>query len=143
MIDKDIKMNFTQHFNPHITIDLSLKHSLSLNLCKLFFSKKPIKVAVAIDDIHPEKGWGLPSDKCMQRIHKLHTQFGTKFTLFIPSNHHQKFPLSKHKSWVNELVNTSYFECVAHGHFHKVFKPTSKGEMEFSELSASEAKETI
>ena len=42
-----------------------------------------INVTISIDDIHPEKGWGLPGDKCMEYLENLHKEFGAKFTLFI------------------------------------------------------------
>ena len=55
-----------------------------------------LNLTVAIDDIHPEKGWGLPGDECMYYLDELHKEFGTKFTLFIPSNYHNQYPMSEY-----------------------------------------------
>ena len=43
-----------------------------------------MEVTIAIDDIHPEKGWGLEGDECMYYLDELNKEFGAKFTLFIP-----------------------------------------------------------
>ena len=59
-----------------------------------------LNLTVAIDDIHPEKGWGMPGDECMEYLDSLHNEFGVKFTLFIPSNYHKHFPISQHKDWM-------------------------------------------
>jgi hypothetical protein len=92
-----------------------------------------LNLTVAIDDIHPEIGWGIPGDECMTYLESLHKEFGTKFTLFIPSNYHNKFPLSKHKEWIDWLKSLGYFELAAHGHFHACVR-TDIGECEFFEL---------
>ena len=60
-----------------------------------------MEVVIAIDDLHPEKGWGCEGDECVGYLEKLNEEFGCKFTLFIPSNYHGKYPLSKHKGWVD------------------------------------------
>jgi hypothetical protein len=91
-------------------------------------------LTVAIDDVHPEKGWGMPGDECMEYLDKLNKEFGTKFTLFIPSNYHQQFPISKHKDWIDWLLSLGYFELAAHGHYHQTSNKNIWGEMEFAEL---------
>ena len=60
-----------------------------------------MEVTIAIDDIHPEIGWGLQGDTCMEYLDELNKEFGAKFTLFIPSNYHNNFPLSDHKEWID------------------------------------------
>ena len=93
-----------------------------------------MNLTIAIDDIHPEKGWGLPGDKCMEYLDKLNKEFGAKFTLFIPSNYHNKYPLSEHKDWIDWLKSKDYFELAAHGHYH-MCERTDIGECEFFELN--------
>jgi len=92
-----------------------------------------VNLTVAIDDIHPEKGWGLPGDECMYYLDELNKEFGTKFTLFIPSNYHKQYPLSQYKDWIDWLKSLKYFELAAHGHYHEC-KRTDIGECEFFEL---------
>jgi hypothetical protein len=95
-----------------------------------------INLTVAIDDIHPEAGWGLEGDECMQYLDLLNKEFGTKFTLFIPSNYHGSFPLSSHKKWIDWLKGLGYFELAAHGHFHETSNRQQWGECEFAEISS-------
>ena len=52
-------------------------------------------VVVAIDDIHPEKGWGVEGDVQVEYLQKLNEKYGVKFNLFVPSNYHNKFPITK------------------------------------------------
>ena len=92
-----------------------------------------MQVTIAIDDIHPEVGWGLEGDKCMEYLEKLNKEFGAKFTLFIPSNYHNQFPISEHRGWVEWLKSKDYFELAAHGHYH-MCERTDIGECEFFEL---------
>lgn len=93
-----------------------------------------LNLTVAIDDVHPEKGWGMPGDECMNYLHSLNREYGTKFTLFIPSNYHNKYPISEHKDWINWLLSLGYFELAAHGHYHQTSNKDIWGEMEFAEL---------
>ena len=93
-----------------------------------------INLTVAIDDIHPETGWGMPGDECMRYLDSLHKEFGVKFTLFIPSNYHRQYPISEHKDWINWLQSLGYFELAAHGHYHQTSNKDIWGEMEFAEL---------
>tara|TARA_R100000805_G_C3576479_1_gene81261 strand:+ start:87 stop:761 length:675 start_codon:yes stop_codon:yes gene_type:complete len=90
-------------------------------------------ITIAIDDIHPEKGWGLPGDDCMEYLEDLNINFDAKFTLFIPSNYHKQYPLSEHKDWIDWLKSKEYFELAAHGHYH-MCERADIGECEFFEL---------
>ena len=102
-----------------------------------------MEITIAIDDIHPGKGWGLPGDQCMEYLDELNKEFGAKFTLFIPSNYHYDYPLSKHKYWIDWLKSKKYFELAAHGHFHACQR-NDIGECEFFELDTPEkAKDRI
>jgi len=91
-----------------------------------------MEVVICIDDIHPEKGWGLEGDDCMKYLDALNKEFGAKFVLFIPSNYHNKFPISEHKEWIDWLKSKGYFELAAHGHYHKC-DVGGFGECEFAE----------
>jgi hypothetical protein len=102
-----------------------------------------MEITVAIDDIHPEVGWGMPDDECMGYLEELNKEFGVKFTLFIPSNYHNKFSISQHKDWIDWLKSKDYFELSAHGHYHQCER-TDIGECEFFELDTEEkAKQRI
>ena len=92
-----------------------------------------INVTISIDDLHPEEGWGCEGDDCVSYLEELNKEFGCKFTLFIPSNYHGKYPLSKHKDWVDFWKKKDWVELAAHGHFHQC-KRTDIGECEFFEL---------
>jgi len=96
-----------------------------------------IKVTIAIDDIHPELGWGIDGDECMYYLDELNKEFGAKFTLFIPSNYHNKFPISKYKDWIDWLLSKKYFELAAHGHYH-MCERNDIGECEFLELNTEQ-----
>ena len=65
-------------------------------------------VTISIDDLHPEQGWGCEGDKSVEYLKELWIEFGCKFTLFIPSNYHGKYPLSKHKDWVDYWKTTPW-----------------------------------
>lgn len=92
------------------------------------------KVVIAIDDVHPEKDWGLETDKVFLDLVRLNKLYGCKFTLFIPSNYHNRFPLSKHKDWVQTLNSFNWLELAAHGHYHI----STIDEQEFFRLSEEE-----
>lgn len=96
-----------------------------------------MEITIAIDDVHPELGWGMPGDLCMKYLDELNKEFGAKFTLFIPSNYHNKFPISEHKDWIEWLKSKKYFELAAHGHYH-MCERTDIGECEFFELDTAE-----
>ena len=94
-------------------------------------------VVIAIDDLHPEEGWGCEGDESVGYLEELNKEFGCKFTLFIPSNYHGNYPLSKHKDWVDFWKKKDWVELAAHGHFHKCEKE-GIGECEFFELDTYE-----
>jgi len=94
-------------------------------------------VTISIDDLHPEQGWGCEGDKSVEYLKELWIEFGCKFTLFIPSNYHGKYPLSKHKDWVDYWKTTPWIELAAHGHFHQCERKDI-GECEFYELDTED-----
>jgi hypothetical protein len=94
-------------------------------------------VVIAIDDLHPEKGWGCDGDLCVAYLKNLWEEFGCKFTLFIPSNYHGKYPLSQHKDWIDFWKKQEWVELSAHGHYHQCER-TDIGECEFFELDTED-----
>lgn len=103
-----------------------------------------LNVIIPIDDTHPEKGWGLPEDDCTNYLIKLNKEFGCKFIHFVPSNYHDKYPLSKYKDWIDYWKQFDWIELAAHGHYHKrkIIDPGCR-ECEFIELNYQEAKDRI
>ena len=99
-------------------------------------------VIIAIDDLHPEKGWGCDGDLSVAYLKNLWEEFGCKFTLFVPSNYHGKYPLSEHKDWVDFWKEKEWVELAAHGHYHKCER-TDIGECEFFELNYLDAVQRI
>ena len=97
-------------------------------------------VTISIDDLHPEEGWGCPGDESTAFLENLWEEFGCKFTLFIPSNYHGKYPLSEHKDWVNHWKSKEWVELAAHGHYHQCER-TDIGECEFFELDTKDKNE--
>ena len=97
-------------------------------------------VIIAIDDLHPEQGWGCEGDESVGYIEELNKEFGCKFTLFIPSNYHDKYPITK--EWVDFWKSKDYAELSNHGHYHEC-KNEGIGEMEFFELNHSESVQRI
>lgn len=97
------------------------------------------KITISIDDLHPEKNWGVEGDKSMEYLEILNKEFGAKFNLFIPSNYHYQFKLSDNKDWIDWLASKPYFELCAHGHYHACQNKTI-GEQEFLELDYINAK---
>jgi len=92
-------------------------------------------VTISIDDLHPEEGWGCEGDECVGYLEELNKEFGCKFTLFIPSNYHGKYPLSEYKDWVSFWKSKKWVELAAHGHYHEC-KQDGIGECEFFELDS-------
>lgn len=92
-----------------------------------------LKVTIAVDDVHPEKGWGEWDDPAIGWMDTLHKKYGAKFTFFIPSNYHGKYPISQHKDWIDWLLSLGYIELAAHGHFHQTSNAGRFGECEFFE----------
>lgn len=107
-------------------------------------SKEKINVVIAIDDLHPEKGWGVEGDESVERLISLHEEFGCKFVLFIPSNYHKKFAISEHKDWVDFWNKKEWVELAAHGHFHqRPFYSQDLTECEFIDLDYKESQDRI
>ena len=90
-------------------------------------------VTISIDDLHPEQGWGCEGDESVGYLEELNKEVGCKFTLFIPSNYHRKYPLSKHKDWIKFWKSKEWVELSAHGHYHQCERDDI-GECEFFEL---------
>jgi len=98
--------------------------------------KKRIKLAISVDDIHNEEGFGkYPHEKPMKFLKDLNEEFGLKFTLFVVPCWHGKYQLD------GELLeflkeNQEWIEVSAHGftHYHK----NPKHSMEFKDLKPEE-----
>lgn len=103
-----------------------------------------INVVIPIDDTHPESGWGMPDDECTRYLIDLNSEFGCKFVHFIPSNYHNKFPLSQFKDWVDYWRQFDWIELAAHGHLHsrQLVDPGCR-ECEFVEFDYSQAKSRL
>lgn len=99
-------------------------------------------VTISIDDLHPEEGWGCEGDESVGYLEELNKEFGCKFTLFIPSNYHNKYPLSEHKDWVEFWKKKDWVELAAHGHYHSC-ESKEIGECEFLELDYTSALDRI
>ena len=100
-----------------------------------------LNVVIPIDDTHPEEGWGVRGDECTDYLIKLNKEFGCKFVQFVPSNYHNKFPLSESKTWIDFWKQFDWIELAAHGHFHKrEMIDESCRECEFVELDYNSAK---
>ena len=97
-------------------------------------------VIVAIDDVHPEKGWGIEGDVQVQYLENLNHNFGVKFNLFVPSNYHNKFPITK--EFVDFWKQYDWIELSNHGHFHAC-EMDGIGEMEFLELQYGPAQQRL
>ena len=94
-----------------------------------------LKITISIDDVHPAKGWRILGDPTEKWLRSLNEEFGAQFDLFIPSCYHGKYPISEHKSWIEELSDIDWMSLNAHGHFHQTSDPKKFGECEFMELS--------
>jgi hypothetical protein len=105
--------------------------------------KMELNISIAIDDVHPKPGWRILGDQTEIWLRKLNDQFGVKFTLFIPSNYHREYPISKHLSWMDELLEIPWIEVAAHGHYHDTTDPKRFGECEFAELDPIVAKQRL
>ena len=97
-------------------------------------------VVIAIDDVHPEKDWGIEGDVQIEYLKSLNEKYGCKFNLFIPSNYHDKYPLTK--EFVDFWKQYDWIEMSNHGHYHAC-KNDGIGEMEFYELTTGEANQRI
>lgn len=93
-----------------------------------------LRINIAVDDVNPSPQYrvlGTPVEKWMS---SLNGEFGVKFTHFCPSNYHKQWPISQHKSWVNEMADCPFFELSAHGNYHMTENPLNYGECEWFEL---------
>ena len=97
-------------------------------------------LVVAIDDVHPEKDWGVEGDVQVEYLTELNKRYGVKFNLFVPSNYHDKFPITK--EFVDFWKQYDWIELSNHGHFHAC-KNEGIGEMEFYELNHGEANQRL
>ncbi len=97
-------------------------------------------LVVAIDDLHPEQGWGCEGDESVYYLEKLNEEFGCKFTLFIPSNYHKEYPISENKDWIDFWKSKDWVELSSHGHFHSCDRDDI-GECEFFELDTEDKAE--
>ena len=97
-------------------------------------------VVVAIDDVHPEKDWGVEGDVQIEYLDSLNKKYGVKFNLFIPSNYHDKYPLTK--EFIVFWKSKDYVELSNHGHY-PACQNEGIGEMEFFELSYGESVQRI
>jgi peptidoglycan/xylan/chitin deacetylase (PgdA/CDA1 family) len=99
-------------------------------------------VIIAIDDLHPEQGWGCEGDESVGYLEALNEEFGCKFTLFVPSNYHHKYPLSQYPDWVKFWLDREWVELAAHGHYHDC-QSNGIGEQEFLELNFQQAQNRL
>jgi len=97
-------------------------------------------LVVAIDDIHPEQGWGVEGDVQIEYLQKLNEKYGVKFNLFVPSNYHNKFPITK--EFIHFWKQYDWIELSNHGHFHATTQD-GIGEMEFFELNYGGANQRL
>ena len=99
-----------------------------------------MKIVIAIDDLHPEQGWGCEGDESVDYIEELNKEYGCKFNLCIPSNYHDKYPITK--DFVDFWKSKDYVELSNHGHYHAC-ENEGIGEMEFFELDYAGATQRI
>lgn len=102
-----------------------------------------MNLTIAIDDVNPKKDWRIFGDKTEKYLFDLNKKFGAKFTLFIPSNHHNEAPISENYNWIQELKDSNIFELAAHGHYHDTSNRDTMGECEFIDMTEEQCKERI
>jgi hypothetical protein len=95
------------------------------------------KLTISCDDINPKKGYRLLGEPAEKWFRSLNEEFGCKFNIFVPSCYHCEYPISKDKSWIQELASLSFTEICTHGHFHITSDPKLYGECEWAELRDS------
>lgn len=93
-----------------------------------------IKLTISCDDACPKPGYRLLGEPAEKWFRHLNEEFGAKFNLFVPSNWHDEYPLSEHKSWIQELNSIPWLELCFHGSLHQTIEPLKFGETEFFEL---------
>lgn len=94
-----------------------------------------IPLTISCDDVNPSKGYRILGEKTEKWFRSLHDDYGCKFSLFVPSCYHGKYPLSQHKEWVKELMSIDWLEICGHGHYHMTSDSRRFGECEFLELN--------
>ena len=94
-----------------------------------------MKIVIAIDDLHPEQGWGCEGDESVGYIEELNKEYGCKFTLFIPSHYHNEEGASvlDNPDWCKFWLDKDWVEIAAHGHIHDNYDK-DMGEQEFLNL---------
>ena len=101
-----------------------------------------MRICVAVDDLHPESGWGCEGDLSVELLEEIYNEFGVKYTLFVPSNYHNNYPLSNYPDWVDFWKSKKWVELASHGHFHQCITD-GIGEQEFLELDYENAHQRI
>jgi peptidoglycan/xylan/chitin deacetylase (PgdA/CDA1 family) len=77
-----------------------------------------LKIAIAVDDVHPEAPWGIPTDGASQIWLNVMKSHNIKFTFFVPANYMGQYPLSKHNNWIQFWMDRGV-ELAAHGWWHQ------------------------
>ena len=94
-------------------------------------------IIIAVDDVHPEQGWGCEDDQATEYLEELNKEYGCKFTFFVPSCYHKKFYLSEYRDWITYWKSKDWVELAAHGHYH-MCEQEGIGECEFLELTTEQ-----
>ena len=123
-------------------------------LGRMFLENMKNNLIVAIDDVHPEEGWGVEGDTQIDYLKSLNEKFGVKFNLFIPSYYHNKYIITK--DFIDFWKQYDWIEMSNHGHYHACKNETIEmndhdgnkiimelGEMEFLELNYKESLERL
>lgn len=97
-----------------------------------------IPLTISCDDVNPKPGYRILGEQTEKWLRSLHDDYGCKFSLFVPSCYHGKYPLSQHKEWVKELASIDWISLAAHGHFHMTSDSKRFGECEFYEIQTVE-----
>lgn len=92
-----------------------------------------MRVLIGVDDVHPERGWGLLDDPAIDLMKKVNDKYGARFTFFVPSNYHGRFPISQYPEWMDGLRELGFIEFGAHGHLHDT--KHKRNEAEFHEIN--------
>ena len=74
-----------------------------------------MNLVVAIDDLHPEQGWGCEGDVQVEYLTRLNSNMGSNSILFCPSYYHHEYKLTK--DWVSYWKQFDWVELANHGHF--------------------------
>ena len=120
----------------------------------MYLENMKTNLTISIDDVHPEEGWGVEGDVQIEYLKSLNDKFGAKFNLFVPSNYHNKSPITK--DFVSFWNQYDWIELSNHGHYHACKNDTTEfkgpagetivmelGEMEFLELNYNQSIDRI